>query len=1479
MSVDLSFVASFLIRLRQCVESTIRAAVMAPRPRPVVLAAVLFLATTGVATARWVMPMEGYVWVGFDPDGGTYAENSNVFSVNVFICNTSGTGDIGLHEIQSITIGTVPWDGGSMLEDLTSAFNVGYTGSDEECGEIYEGTAEFSSFSVAQSLQAKRLYAYVEQDDGEFYPPLVDEAYSGVFEGPRLPVFDTALVKPLAMHASGCAASCFDVTASYTTPAYMSLDAPRAVTLLYSSQQAQALHTVIMMVADTTEELTMGRVGIRLKKPNDSYVTFVNDSTEMVFAGNDVSTLHGVQFEEELLTGAYEYTAEMKYEWTGWGDTIVAGTSAPARVLVLNERDSPYGAGWGIAGLQRVHTLTVGSSVVLSGGDGSVGYFEWTGSGYDSPPGDFSTLHYRGSPDTIRYERRYPDSTKAYFRGDGRLSYIEDRFGNRNAYRYNGSGALTRVTDPAGLAINLAYTSNMLDSITDAAGRTTQITIDSVGNLIEIQDPAGGKPLQEMVYSHHRLTSKTDRRGNTWKYTYDFAGKIATDSTPAVTAGGVTGRLGTTHKSPYRDYLADPAIEYGTWASPASGYIWLASRYGKGIVVGPAGDTTIVSPDRFGAPVFVKYRTGDSVVTARDDSNRVTREVTSSTARTYKWSGTRLLSDSNEVTGEVRKFYYHASYPDLVTRDSGRITVLSYYSPPGRLDSTKTQGEGATKFTHDGRGRPTLTISPNADTTRYHRDSTTWLNTDSVVTGTRRSATTYDAYGRVATQKNPVNHADSTFYDVLNRVTRSAGALGHTLTYAYDDSLNLTRITDANLNAQRYEKNAVGWDTAKVDARGKREYLTYTKRGQVTRWINRRGDTTTVGYDSQGRENIATLADGRVNTYGYGSSGAFERWRWASNAQGSDTIRTKGDTTWEISIRGGVKYQSLTVYDSSTHDRVATVSRAGTGGWDRSVTYDYDSTGTLKRIVEPNNVATIVGYSNNRIAAIALPFGDTLRRAYRPTHSLARLSHTAGTINASQGASYNDNALSRAVERLTAGRDTVDRFEYDDRERLLARRRHTLTSACAADTTSEFGTLCYTGTGTRIDSLLYSYDAVGNRTDRGAATDTGNRLVRFDGDTLIYDDAGNLVHRYRIGDPTQFEQALAWNSIGQLDTVHTVRGGDTSVVIYGYDGFGRRASRRAILETGGAFTRFLHRRQQVVAEFDSAGNLGKTYTYYAGTDRPHGMQLGSGVRYYFASDGKQQVTGIVDSSGVLVATYRYTPWGSLESATGSLSNSIRFGGREYDAETGLYYNRARYYDPQIGRFISEDPIGPRGGVNLYAYGNNDPVNSRDPSGLCPIPANTCPPGFWVGLGSAMGAAGGLAVAASCTAGSGGICLLATPYIVGNFMMLGAAVGATIQVMANSGSITSSWGPSFSDNEVDDDGELWVGDDDKVHGNLPDPIPEEWEEWEIENWIQLTKTSIRVRKAENGGRLDGNHRIRVNNEEKFIKRLEERKQQM
>jgi RHS repeat-associated protein len=154
-------------------------------------------------------------------------------------------------------------------------------------------------------------------------------------------------------------------------------------------------------------------------------------------------------------------------------------------------------------------------------------------------------------------------------------------------------------------------------------------------------------------------------------------------------------------------------------------------------------------------------------------------------------------------------------------------------------------------------------------------------------------------------------------------------------------------------------------------------------------------------------------------------------------------------------------------------------------------------------------------------------------------------------------------------------------------------------------------------------------------------------------------------------------------------------------------------------------------------ELNAAGGI--VAEYYAGTDRPH-MRRG-GVQYYYVQDAQGNVIGLLNASGAVVETYTYTPQGELVGGGGSgVTNPYRFKGREWDAEAGLYYMRARYYDPVTSRFVSEDPIGLAGGLNPYVFVGADPVNHADPTGLdwvwvCHawgLQLQEVEPGHWIG---------------------------------------------------------------------------------------------------------------------------------------------------
>ena len=186
-------------------------------------------------------------------------------------------------------------------------------------------------------------------------------------------------------------------------------------------------------------------------------------------------------------------------------------------------------------------------------------------------------------------------------------------------------------------------------------------------------------------------------------------------------------------------------------------------------------------------------------------------------------------------------------------------------------------------------------------------------------------------------------------------------------------------------------------------------------------------------------------------------------------------------------------------------------------------------------------------------------------------------------------------------------------------------------------------------------------------------------------------------------------KTYTWDVENRLTSV-TVPG--TGTTTFRYDPFGRRIQKSGPLGT----TNFLYDGISMVEEVDSAGNLLARYTYGQDVDQPF-AEVRSGTTSYYQHDALNSVTSLTNPVGALANTYTYDSFGKLSASTGTLTNPFQYTGREFDQETGIYFYRMRYFDQNVGRFLSEDPTGFHAGVNFYSYVANDPVRFVDPLGL------------------------------------------------------------------------------------------------------------------------------------------------------------------
>src|ERR1700674_5443528 len=202
----------------------------------------------------------------------------------------------------------------------------------------------------------------------------------------------------------------------------------------------------------------------------------------------------------------------------------------------------------------------------------------------------------------------------------------------------------------------------------------------------------------------------------------------------------------------------------------------------------------------------------------------------------------------------------------------------------------------------------------------------------------------------------------------------------------------------------------------------------------------------------------------------------------------------------------------------------------------------------------------------------------------------------------------------------------------------------------------------------------YTYDPVGNRLSNlagsGWSNNASNELTSRTGFTYTYDSNGNMLTSVSGANTTHY----TWDFENRLTSVQLPGSGGT--VNFKYDGFGRRIEKIS----SSATSIYIYDGGNLIEETNSVGSAVARYTQGLNIDEPLAMLRGNTTSYYSA-DGLGSVTSLRNTSGANAQTYTYDSFGNLTASSGSLTNSFRYTGREFDTEPSLYYYRARYYDP------------------------------------------------------------------------------------------------------------------------------------------------------------------------------------------------------
>ena len=888
---------------------------------------------------------------------------------------------------------------------------------------------------------------------------------------------------------------------------------------------------------------------------------------------------------------------------------------------------------------------------------------------------------------------------------------------------YDGAGRLSGVTDARGLTAISTYHPDSgllhqvtMDKVTGGTRTLYSYDYDRVGNRISVSD--GGYNKRYFAYDAlNRLTHES----------------IAYEGYPSSSwwdrSDEVMLQIGYTRfgeKDFERRPTYDPVGKSTTYADTDYSY----DDYGRlATMTSPGGLTTTY-----------EYDLADNIVSASypvpSTSGRF-GEVAETWIRDPAQAS--LVTAHIDTSGYVRQFGY-----DLSSR---RIREVN---PQGGVTTTLYDGLDRVDTETDAFGRQTRTLAYNL------QDEPLRIQyPDHTVAAPRIEKRSYDRHGKLLTREGAGGDAVRfTYDDVGNR---------QTLTTKYGAGAGTDQTTT-------WEYNELNLVAAKIYPDQKRWEYTYDGAGRLASRLDGRNRLTQYYYYPSGLPYTVTYPSDPSVTFTYdqqlrprtmqdGSASASTRW----------TYDAAGRLSTEFQARSG-RTLTFTPDDHDERTRLL-VSGGSAGSW--TVDYTYDASGRLATLRDgrhPGTAPFTYGYPAARPLAglsglpqapppanpatgqdvgedqstLTTPFGQLLRTTRDALGRTKAVDFSPIAANPAPTL-YHRYTFDDANQRATEDTPGWDRdYHYDDKLQLTSAN----TSAGAND------------------SYAYTYDPIGNRLSAtlsapgtllqpsGAqAVTTGYtpgslntyaaiRIPAGSSSPLVptYDDNGNQLTAPALPySSAPSGLTYTYDDENRLLTAATA----TNWERYIYDGIGRRVERIRYVGLGTTVessTRYVYDGSRVVEElsgttnsvlrgyvrgldisdtWEGAGGIGGLLAFL----RPSGGTYAASAYFH---DANGNVTALLDASGSVEASYRYTPFGEslLDPGSGTVAsaNPYRFSAKECDSLTGNYYYGYRYYNPATGRWLNRDPLGEAGGMNLYAAFYNDGVNKLDPDGRNPAVA-------------------------------------------------------------------------------------------------------------------------------------------------------------